>query len=838
MTSNGRSPDEEEPLMSNRTGDSSDSDDGYIYQEVVKASTRKFRKDAELAIRAGVFVIICGLPFLVPKGTMDFLDSTMDSGVYSATCVINFVYTLYRSVGETVYNAVCSIKGTLLAAINIYIMFSIFPDGGSNWLTWLIGVSEGIAFILIMLWLAWDINTTVFAVSTWVFYWMAFLHPPGANFSRLLNFDISHTEISGLVSAAVGSILAIVATLVPYPLLALTRATEISQDLCERLPQAWEDFAKFFCASQPNIYRQDRIIEELKQLQELSQALEGHIANSWWECFGCGRMQVTRVSLTALDKFIARAFDTLCGARTACTALDWGPRHKDIMESVEPQISVCIAKSRSLMVLAVRAACDGDLDDAEEEDIRRLIKDVQQASSSLTKVFSDMKHHFRLPVISEDELLEHVFCAGICAFCSQVVGLGQDLLRIDALPPVRETPGGLGALLDRSVITDRTHLTFVSKGAIAVLVSFFIGYVGSPVLGLAPYEAGIACTASLLMSKALGSAIVKNLQRVQGVVLGTVCGQLIHRLFITCAWYNSLILAVILFIWVSFNIFIYYNSAVFATIGCLLAAFGATKILGGCEFNVDATETESHLLSGYSSIVTTVIAVSVIIAVDVAFCQERASDMTFRAITDAWQAITAAIENNFDSKVKETRYHKQEVLGKIMTAEALGQEAAMEPRFHRTAWPESTFSSTIQFAHNMRYNLTNMEYTIAHDNENGGMKTDAILQIEQIPTFGRLPEILVSKMRILETLLKVFIHENELPMAELEMPELTREYRSEERQARRAFIADAVKVKAFQGRSFDTLEDDPACQVCLMLCSIDAMLLHLRNLQHKMMQSH
>jgi len=692
--------------------------------------------------------------------------------------------------------------------------------------------------MLFMLWPRWDISTTVFAISTWVFYWMEFLHPTGAKFSRALDVKVTNTELAGLLSAAVGSILAIAATLLPYPLLALSRSTEVAQELGDSLPRTWADFADYFCDAKPNLYKQDKLVEHLRMMQELSNTLEGHIAHSWWECFGLGQWQQIRITLTAFDKFSLRAFDMLSGTKTSCVALDWGPRHQEIMEALRPHVDCCITTSQTLLSQSLRAACDGDLDEAEEDQMKEAIKEVLQARSSLTLAFLKLKKQAQLPVVSEAELLEHVFCLAVCSFCTQVTNFAQELLQIDSLPPARELPGGLMAVFAPSSFLEKAHLLFVFKGMLAVLLGFTVGYCGSGVLGLSPYDASIACTASLLFSAAAGSAIVKNLQRVQGVVLGIVCGQLLHRMFISCAWYNSLVISGSLLLWTTINTFIYYNSASYATIGCLLAAFGAQKMLGGCHSASAGSDTDAHLLLVYSSIMTTVIAVALIMGIDVLLCQTRASDLTYTALLDAWHSILEALDHNFDPSVRETRYHKQEVLTKIVAAEGLGAEASLEPRLYRTAWPEATFNQTVKYLYSLRSNLANMEYGIAHEHDNGGRKTEVALQIEKIETFHRLPQLLVQKMRALEVLLGFFVHEKETPMPEFDTPEITKEYRKEEQAAKRAFLIGAVKVKAFyQDEPPSSLEDDPACEVSLILCSIDAMMLHLQNLQHMMNQN-
>lgn len=63
------------------------------------------------------------------------------------------------------------------------------------------------------------------------------------------------------------------------------------------------------------------------------------------------------------------------------------------------------------------------------------------------------------------------------------------------------------------------------------------------------YEADIACTAAILLSKFSGSAMKKNLSRLQGVVLGLVTGALGFALLGRCEFIFQLGLTLFLWAW-------------------------------------------------------------------------------------------------------------------------------------------------------------------------------------------------------------------------------------------------------------------------------------------------
>lgn len=63
------------------------------------------------------------------------------------------------------------------------------------------------------------------------------------------------------------------------------------------------------------------------------------------------------------------------------------------------------------------------------------------------------------------------------------------------------------------------------------------------------YNAGIACTTAILLSKFQGSAMAKALERLQGVVLGNIFGQLIYVVVARCNPLAYSAMAMVIFGW-------------------------------------------------------------------------------------------------------------------------------------------------------------------------------------------------------------------------------------------------------------------------------------------------
>merc|ERR1719261_2471665 len=115
----------------------------------------------ELAVRGAVFTVIAALPFFIPQ--LNYLTST---GIYNSSAVLMMIFTMYKTVGETIYLAYVGMTGTFIAALNIWVLFGLQP-GGCTFFTpasvWYIGMADGLIFTLLMLWLNVDNCCRMFA---------------------------------------------------------------------------------------------------------------------------------------------------------------------------------------------------------------------------------------------------------------------------------------------------------------------------------------------------------------------------------------------------------------------------------------------------------------------------------------------------------------------------------------------------------------------------------------------------------------------------------------------------------------------------------------------------
>jgi hypothetical protein len=376
------------------------------------------------------------------------------------------------------------------------------------------------------------------------------------------------------------------------------------------------------------------------------------------------------------------------------------------------------------------------------------------------------------------------------------------------------------------------HLNWVARACLSIFSGFAIGYFGFGDL-FHKFDAGIATTASVLLSKFLGSAMVKNLGRVQGVVLGTVVGQIAHAMLESCEAQSIGFLALILFCYSCITLFTYYSSTQYSYIACLLAAFGGqTMLSGGCGM---------HSLdkgSSYDTIINTVCAISLIVVYDVLLSPGRASTIAYEALDSSVGTLQEALGKHFDPAVEHVRFHKGEVLASIGNAETMGAEAFNEPRYWRTEWRHSVFTRAVEHAYRLRYNLAAMETSLADGFKDHGLKNDVMNMLLRTPGFSRLSGLVSEKLRIARPLVGIFVHETVARFEATADVGTLKTYRQEAQQIQEDVIAEVAKDPAMRTKSIEgSLEKDPLCQVCMVLSSINSMLGGTRELQHSILRS-
>jgi len=383
--------------------------------------------------------------------------------------------------------------------------------------------------------------------------------------------------------------------------------------------------------------------------------------------------------------------------------------------------------------------------------------------------------------------------------------------------------------------TDNVHYTL--RTCLLIYVAFWLGFTGWGDL-IEPETTGIATAVAALLSKFYGSAIVKNLQKLQGVVLGTVGGQLVVAAFHPCHQFTEAGIGTMFFFWMMIAMYLHFHHEEYAAMGIQLANFGGTAMMSStCAESGDK-------LQPFSKIAGSIIAMSIMLVIDLVFARDRASDLAMSKVTSVWNAFSESIKRQYDPSITVVTFTKEEILGAINSADKLGAEADLEPRYWRLPWRAQTFTDAISEMKDFRSALTNLEHCLSKASVDGGDKEETFMRLLETKTMPKIGELFQAKFLSVGKLLVVFLHESHKRFPVLDDEDATKQFREEVMLKKQQLLEEVSNSEHFHfaydyGEDIPAprLQDDSLCQVSVVLACSDAMLYGMRQIQHAVLRS-
>merc|ERR1719230_418760 len=572
-------------------------------------------------------------------------------------------------------------------------------------------------------------------------------------------------------------------------------------------------------------------------LQSSVGALGYAIDNAWWECLGLGSWQRSRAAMAAYRRHILDNHDRLPSVLFACAHNDQEKSHFDMMNPLKEQIEELMAHSQILYQKATVAAVAGGIVTEEEYNSMAESKTkTDESISTLARDFQKTKTNLGLPMVNSDQMDEHCFCFNLCSHARIACQLADEFIES------WKKGSGFGSsdsvnvfsIFDTSVVLDASHLSFTLRNGLTLIACFLVGYFGFP----PPKESlvkhgsgGPACTAAILLST-FKPSMVKNLDRLNGVVLGNIVGQLVYCSLGYCTWWGYVGISMALFVWVTGTLYMYYNSPKYGVVGCLIAAFGSAAFLQGC------TNDFANPAKSYYAIVECVAAIFIVLGVDAVISSSRSSDLAYGAYLDFWQTFRGAVEGILDPLVHTQKADHGALKAKVGLCQMLAPEAIDEPRWWRTPWRKLAFADGIACATKLRLALKTMEDSIPGQDGDGSTdaSSDAFDKMLALPSFDKIREGVGGKLEQLERFIKIFVHETEDTMEDLKCPAELRQWSVEVAAAIEEFMTESIAKNCFSPEDAPTLEDDDTCEISLFLSSLTDMMTAMRQFQHSILR--
>lgn len=441
-----------------------------------------------------------------------------------------------------------------------------------------------------------------------------------------------------------------------------------------------------------------------------------------------------------------------------------------------------------------------------------------------------VKASLRLTPVTEELLDEHAFCISVSGAGRNALEFAEDILAHQYGRKQLKSPDDGAGVFDWKVIFELDHAIRAFRRMVSFFIAFYIGWRGYNGMVL-QYNSTLAATVAILFSNHLGSATAENINKLQGVITGTVIGQISYSLLGWCDWYFILILGLFLWLYTFITMFLYYKSAHYGNICLYMAVFGCNDFLLGCSdtFNKEAS---------YHVIADAVVAMGLIIVIDMILENKRASDMAKDAIVDVWRMLNAGTVDLFDENSSGIREHKGTILGKVQRADLLGMEAEWESRFWRTPWKAELYRMAIQCFYRLRMSLSGLEYELSTASGDGGGKDETFVELLKLETFKVVKTNLTDKMSQLEKLFAIFTHEvkGEMPLLK-DAANLIDDNLFGEMAAMQGLIKDVNQRGLGNDSGADILNDDPASEISLIIATMSAMTGEMRGLQKEILKA-
>jgi len=416
---------------------------------------------------------------------------------------------------------------------------------------------------------------------------------------------------------------------------------------------------------------QDRLVDSLG-------GLSAHIDASWWEHFDMGIFADVRAALNKHVVIMKGLLDLTASLHDTLEYGVTGEQHNQFVAEVSKPIGELVEATTDLFQSCLQCMADGSVNDEEAEALQKLVNNVEASVNTLSSSTRAAANKFAGEgwLVQQKALKsDWEFLFLLCSVSRLVADLGKSYISRERTASV-SVISSVRNFNVFSGFTDPGHQDFAIRNSISLLLCWAVGYNGLFSL-IPPYTAGIASNASLLMSTAVGSALKKNVGRVQGLVVGTTLGSLIYGGIIAngCDTYLYYITGFgTTFLFASFVFYMFLSTTEYSFVFYLLAGFGSQKFLAKCT----GEPSQAEMAGYFESILIAIVCVSILAMVDLAMTPSAGEESAAAATSFAKTLSKAILFNMKDCEIPKN-HSKQHLEAGLLTIREKASEAEMEP---------------------------------------------------------------------------------------------------------------------------------------------------------------
>jgi len=344
----------------------------------------------------------------------------------------------------------------------------------------------------------------------------------------------------------------------------------------------------------------------------------------------------------------------------------------------------------------------------------------------------------------------------------------------------------------------------------------------------------------------------KNLGRIQAVVIGAVVPHILYMIMGTeCDTHLIVVRLVVLFLFETLTLYIYYASPAYGYIGCLSSAFALTSLVYACGPKPSAADEQSFGVASFQKMTQTIMGVLIMTFIDMVLSSERASTTARRELCKGMMAIDAFFQACFYERAPDgglpehavqsmkcradiasdheysrlaiSLCHGKRQAGTIMAhvnqAAALGDEANKEPRYQRGVWPTDFFNAQVSALRVLRANLCIAEQVLKGTRRQGVPDYAALGSVTGTAEWDSVKFDVVDTMgNVIEMVQAIMENETNkpLPLIKKKLNDLEGADKLESM----GDLFDAINktgLKYPSDVSISTIEDDEICRLNVLL---------------------
>eukprot|EP00931_Biecheleriopsis_adriatica_P056028 TRINITY_DN3320_c0_g1_i1.p1 TRINITY_DN3320_c0_g1~~TRINITY_DN3320_c0_g1_i1.p1 ORF type:complete len:954 (+),score=178.24 TRINITY_DN3320_c0_g1_i1:251-3112(+) len=715
-----------------------------------------------LACRAGVAAVGASLITFVPPLSDWFTQMGYE---HKYACVL-VLWCMGKSIGATISDLWDANVGTFLAFLFSFLLEGFYPGGfyeGDSPQKWMIGAGYTLVTAFIMMFGAWRNGVRVWCLSYHLGNMMAWLMPkePGyvTAMSPYFHFTPKDMSFGYVVITLISSSICIMALSLPAPRMAhrlALRSMETSTGAIESLLWAMlkiytgEAQGSASCNLQRTKLFSARLTEELGELS-------AHISASWWEHFDMGNFANVRRALGKHVIVSGGIQECISSMRTALTfeaVSNFKSEHHAIAKEISEPLHSMVTSAMALYHVCTKATKDGLVDEEEAQYMSTLIEALETEITEVTKTFKASAAKIGGEGFKQQHAALECDWEFVFIMCS-LVRLIQDLGREHVSRKPRTNLTVAQAVSTFNIfagMSDPDHLEFAIRNSLSLLLCFLVGYQG--MFGLIPaYSSGIATNAALLLSTSVGSALKKNMGRVQGLVVGTTVGTLLYGGVTSggCAsasYFTSGILTT--FVFSSFSFFMFLSTKEYSFVFYLFAGFGVQKLLHVCEpFPGDPA-----LASYFVNILIAIVCVTILAAVDLSLSNSACSDAAKSAM-ELMKSISHSITVSLVDGEPQSDHSKAKIQSRLGLTDEKAFEGSLEPRLLSFPFQYEIYQALVKEGGEFLTNILTYRWAIRHSASSTLQDADASLKHSDAKVFELLQKC-PSYKSLHDSFLKLF----------------------------------------------------------------------------------